>query len=110
MNCDTIGLRGSAIDPADSASEAIQEVEEALKIINSNRSKIGAQQNRLEYTIQHEMNYSENLSSAESSIRDTDMAKELVEMSKNDILQQAAQSMIAQANQQNQGILQLIQG
>lgn len=109
MNCDTIGLRGSAVDPIDKAIEAMEEVEEALKAVNSNRSKIGAQQNRLEYTVEHEMNYSENLTGAESNIRDTDMGKEMVDLSKNDILQQAAQSMIAQANQQNQGILQLIQ-
>lgn len=109
MNCDTIGLRGSAVDPIEKAIEAMQEVEEALKAVNENRSKIGAQQNRLEYTVEHEMNYSENLTGAESSIRDTDMAKEMVALSKNSILEQAAQSMIAQANQQNQGILQLIQ-
>ena len=109
MNCDTIGLRGSAVDPIEKAIEAMNEVEEALKSVNANRSKIGAQQNRLEYTVQHEMNYSENLTSAESSIRDTDMAKEMVALSKNSILEQAAQSMISQANQQNQGILQLIQ-
>lgn len=109
MNCDTIGLRGSAVDPIEKAIEAMNEVEEALKSVNANRSKIGAQQNRLEYTVQHEMNYSENLTSAESSIRDNDMAKEMVALSKNSILEQAAQSMISQANQQNQGILQLIQ-
>lgn len=109
MNCDVIGLRGSAVDPIERAIEAMQEVEDALKLVNGNRSKIGAQQNRLEYTVQHEMNYSENLTAAESSIRDTDMSKMIVELSKNNILQQAGQSMLAQANQQHQGILQLLQ-
>jgi flagellin len=69
---------------------------------------LGAAQNRLEHTISNLDNTSENLSSAESAIRDTDMAKEMVSYSKNNILSQAAQSMLAQANQSNQGVLSLL--
>ena len=73
------------------------------------RSTLGALQNRLEHTIANLDNISENTSSAESRIRDTDMAKEMVTYSKNNILAQAGQSMLAQANQSNQGVLSLLQ-
>ena len=85
------------------------EVQSAIKAVSAQRSKLGAVQNRLEYTINNLENYSENLTSAESGIRDTDMAEEMVSYSKNNILQQAAQSMLAQANQSNQGVLSLLQ-
>ncbi|MBR1866104.1 MAG: hypothetical protein IJ801_06325 [Lachnospiraceae bacterium] len=110
MNCDVLGLRGSAVDSRDKAVMAMEEVEDALRSVNGNRSKIGAQQNRLEYTIQHEMNYSENMTSAEANIRDTDMTTEMVKLSMHSILEQAGQAMLAQANQQSQGVLQLLQG
>ena len=75
----------------------------------SNRSGIGAQQNRLEHTINNENNIVENTSAAESAIRDTDMAKEMVNLSLQNILAQAGQSMMAQANQSNQMVLSLLQ-
>ena len=78
-------------------------------MVSAQRSLLGAIQNRLEYTINNLENYSENLTSAESQIRDTDMATEMVDYSKNNILQQAAQSMLAQANQSTQGVLNLLQ-
>ena len=81
----------------------------AVKTVSDKRSMLGAVQNRLDYTINNLNNYSENLTSSESNIRDTDMATEMVNFSKNNILQQAAQSMLAQANQSNQGVLSLLQ-
>ncbi|HCJ09070.1 MAG TPA: flagellin [Lachnospiraceae bacterium] len=81
----------------------------AVKTVSDTRSQLGAIQNRLDYTINNLENYSENLTSSESNIRDTDMATEMVNYSKNNILQQAAQSMLAQANQSNQGVLSLLQ-
>ena len=91
------------------ASIAIRRIQCAIKNVSAQRSLLGAIQNRLEYTINNLENYSENLTSAESSIRDTDMATEMVNYSKNNILQQAAQSMLAQANQSNQSVLSLLQ-
>lgn len=92
-----------------SAASAMAIVSSAIRQVSGERSKLGAIQNRLDYTINNLENYSENLTSAESNIRDTDMAKEMVNFSKNNILQQAAQSMLAQANQSNQGVLSLLQ-
>ncbi|WP_352418287.1 flagellin Hag [Proteiniborus sp.] len=83
-------------------------VDAAISTISSIRSKLGANQNRLEYTIKNLDNAAENLQAAESRIRDTDMAKEMVEFTKQNILQQAAQAMLAQANQAPQGVLQLL--
>jgi flagellin len=91
------------------ASSAMTKITAAIKTVSAARSKLGAIQNRLDYTINNLENYSENLTSAESNIRDTDMATEMVNYSKNNILQQAAQSMLAQANQSNQGVLSLLQ-
>jgi flagellin len=90
------------------ASSAMAKITEAVKSVSSARSRLGAIQNRLDYNINNLENYSENLTSAESNIRDTDMASEMVNYSKNNILQQAAQSMLAQANQSNQGVLSLL--
>ena len=84
-------------------------VTDAIKSVSAQRSTLGAVQNRLEYSVNSLQNYAENLTSAESRIRDTDMATEMVSYSKNNILQQAAQSMLAQANQSNQGVLSLLQ-
>ena len=91
------------------ASSAMTKITSAIKLVSNARSKLGAIQNRLDYTINNLENYSENLTASESNIRDTDMAKEMVNYSKNNILQQAAQSMLAQANQSNQGVLSLLQ-
>ena len=83
-------------------------VDEAIKQVSSERSKLGAVQNRLEHTINNLMTASENLTAAESRIRDVDMARELMEQTKNAILAQASQAMLAQANQVPQGVLQLL--
>ena len=105
----TLGLTDTAVTTGELASAAISSIQTAIKIVSAQRSKLGAIQNRLEYTINNLENYSENLTSAESRIRDTDMATEMVAYSKNNILQQAAQSMLAQANQSTQGVLNLLQ-
>ncbi len=104
-----LGLVSVAVTDGAKASAAIGAVQAAIKHVSAQRSLLGAVQNRLEYTINNLENYSENLTSAESSIRDTDMATEMVAYSKNQILQQAAQSMLAQANQSTQGVLNLLQ-
>ena len=105
----TLGIENTTVSGGGSASQAISQIQAAIKNVSAQRSKLGAIQNRLEYTINNLENYSENLTSAESNIRDTDMATEMVNYSKNNILQQAAQSMLAQANQSNQGVLSLLQ-
>ena len=92
----------------DKAAAAIQVYDNAIKTVSAQRSKLGAFQNRLENTINNLSNASENLQAAESRIRDVDMAKEMMNFSKNNILSQAAQAMLAQANQQPQGVLQLL--
>lgn len=91
------------------ATVAITTVNKAIATVSTQRSKLGALQNRLEHTIANADNASENLTAAESRIRDVDMAKEMVKYSKDTILQQAAQSMLAQANQSTQGVLALLQ-
>ena len=90
------------------ASAAITTIQTAIETVSAERSKLGAMQNRLEHTIKNLDNTSENLQAAESRIRDVDMAKEMMNFSKNNILSQAAQAMLAQANSQPQGILQLL--
>ncbi len=91
-----------------SATYAVDSIEDAIKKVSAQRSALGAIQNRLEHTINNLGNVVENTTSAESQIRDTDMATEMVKFSKNNILQQAGQSMLAQANQSNQGVLSLL--
>ncbi len=88
--------------------KGVTDIEAAIAEVNLQRATYGSQQNRLEHTINNLSITSENLTAAESRIRDVDMAKEMVNFSKNNILQQAAQAMIAQANQQPQGVLQLL--
>ena len=90
-------------------SGLLDKADEMIKSVTTERSKLGAVQNRLEYTVKVDDNTSENLQSAESRIRDTDMAEEMTKYSKESILQQAATSMLAQANQSNQGVLSLLQ-
>ena len=92
-----------------SAVTAMTKITAAIKKVSDSRSQLGAIQNRLNYTINNLENYSENLTSAESQIRDTDMATEMTNYTKNNILQQAAQSMLAQSNQSTQGVLSLLQ-
>ncbi|MFZ0446590.1 MAG: flagellin, partial [Bacillus sp. (in: firmicutes)] len=105
-----LGIESISVLSHDEASSSIFRIEEAINQISSIRSKLGATQNRLEHTINNLQVTSENLTSAESRIRDTDMAQEMTEFTKNNILNQSAQSMLSQANQLPQGILQLLQG
>ncbi|MFJ7470610.1 flagellin [Peribacillus frigoritolerans] len=91
-----------------SAAEAITKINDAINTVSAERSKLGANQNRLEHTINNLGTSSENLTAAESRVRDTDMAKTMMEQTKNSILAQASQAMLAQANQQPQGVLQLL--
>ena len=97
-----------SIKTSEEANKAITAFDLALNAVSSQRANLGAVQNRLEYTISNLDNTAENLTSAESTLRDVDMAKEMMEYSKNNILNQAAQAMISQANQQPQNVLQLL--
>jgi len=92
----------------DDATAAIKVINDAIETVSAERSKLGASQNRLEHTINNLGTSAENLTAAESRIRDVDMAKEMMDFTKNNILTQAAQAMLAQANQQPQGVLQLL--
>jgi flagellin len=96
------------VSTAERATSAIEVLDNAIQSVSQERSKLGAYQNRLEHTIANLGTSSENLTAAESRIRDVDMAKEMMEFTKNNILSQAAQAMLAQANQQPQGVLQLL--
>ncbi|MGY4689088.1 flagellin N-terminal helical domain-containing protein [Salibacterium sp. K-3] len=96
------------ISNQEDAENTISVVDDAIETVSSERSKLGAYQNRLEHTISNLDNSSENLQSAESRIRDTDMAKEIMEQTRASTLAQASQSMLAQANQQPQQVLQLL--
>ena len=104
-----IGIGGVDVKTQSGASSAINSFDNAIKTVSSMRSYYGAVQNRLEHTIANLDNFSENVQASESRIRDTDMSESMVEYSKNNILLQAGQSMLAQANQINQGVLQLLQ-
>ena len=108
MKCNDIGLTTFDVKTQGGAETAISAADTALKNVSTQRSKLGAIQNRLEHTIANDDNTAENLQAAESRIRDVDMANEMVRYSKDSILQQAAQSMLAQANQSTQGILNLL--
>ena len=105
-----ISKDGNALDVSNQsgASKAIEAYDMAIQKVSTERAKLGATQNRLEHTIANLDTSSENLQAAESSLRDTDMADEMTRFSKNNILQQAGQSMLAQANQSNQGVLSLL--
>ncbi|WMJ78652.1 MULTISPECIES: flagellin Hag [unclassified Sedimentibacter] len=103
------GVAGLDISTRSGASGAIAAIDDAIAYVSSERANMGAVQNRLEHTINNLNVTSENLTAAESRIRDVDMAKEMMTYTKNNILTQAAQAMLAQANQQPQGVLQLLQ-
>ena len=98
-----------SVSSFDNAGSAMKSIQSAIALVSNQRSNLGAVQNRLEHTIANLDNISENTQSAESRIRDTDMAEEMVNYSKNNILAQAGQSMLAQANQSTQGVLSLLQ-
>ena len=108
MSTTGLGVASTTVDTYDNAKAAITSVNDAIQTVSDERSKLGAMQNRLEHTINNLGTASENLTSAESRIRDVDMAKEMMNFSKNNILSQAAQAMLAQANSQPQGVLQLL--
>ncbi|NFN92752.1 flagellin [Clostridium botulinum] len=108
MAVSALGVGSIKVDTNTTATEAISAVNSAIKSVSTQRSKLGAYQNRLEHTIANLDNASENLQAAESRVRDVDMAKEMMNFSKNNILNQAAQAMLSQANQQPQGVLQLL--
>ena len=111
MSAKGLGVNGLKVDGIDdtNALSAIDTIKEAIQKVSTQRSALGAVQNRLEHTINNLDNVVENTTSAESAIRDTDMASEMVKYSNNNILSQAGQAMLAQANQSNQGVLSLLQ-
>ncbi|MFR8121307.1 MAG: flagellin [Waltera sp.] len=111
MSAKGLGVNGLKVDGADdtNAKNAIETIKESIQKVSTQRSALGAVQNRLEHTISNLDNVVENTTSAESQIRDTDMATEMVKYSNNNILSQAGQAMLAQANQSNQGVLSLLQ-
>ena len=109
MKCSSIGISGTNAKTSAAAGELNAKVKEAIKSVNKQRSDLGAVQNRLEHTINNLDNVVENTTAAESAIRDTDMATEMVKYANNNVLAQAGQSMLAQANQANQGVLSLLQ-
>ena len=110
MGSVALGVDGTKVkaDTQDGAAGSIEAIDSAIGTVSKQRSLLGAIQNRLEHTISNLDNTAENLQSAESAIRDVDMAEEMVAFSKSNIIQQAAQSMLAQANQSNQGVLTLL--
>jgi len=110
MDAETLGVNGLKVDGTTdvNARDAIEKVKAALQKVSDQRAELGAVQNRLEHTIANLDNVVENTTAAESQIRDTDMATEMVKFSNNNILAQAGQAMLAQANQSNQGVLSLL--
>ena len=110
MSAKSLGIDKVSVTGKDStnADKAVNTIADAIAQVSKQRSALGAIQNRLEHTINNLDNVVENTTSAESAIRDTDMATEMVRYSNNNILAQAGQSMLAQANQSNQGVLSLL--
>ena len=112
MNASGLGITAgtnNVVSTFAKAGVAMKAIQDAISSVSKQRSALGALQNRLEHTVANLDNVAENTQSAESRIRDTDMAEEMVEYSKNNILAQAGQSMLAQANQSTQGVLSLLQ-
>ncbi|MFV0497264.1 MAG: flagellin [Candidatus Fimivivens sp.] len=109
MNTTSLGLDDVDISTENNATNSIDKIKTAINTVSSTRADLGAIQNRLEYTVNNLATTTENLTSAEARIRDTDMAKEMMAYTKNNVLSQAAQAMLAQANQQPQQVLQLLQ-
>ena len=108
VNTQAVAAAGLNVSDQTNANAAITTIDTAIKTVSTERSKLGAYQNRLEHTINNLSTSSENITAAESRIRDVDMAKEMTNFQKNSILSQAATAMLAQANQQPQGVLQLL--
>ena len=109
MSASGLGVENVSCKTQTGAKTAIDSVKNAIKTLNEQRADLGAVQNRLEHTINNLDNVVENTTAAESRIRDTDMASEMVKYSNNNILAQAGQAMLAQSNQANQGVLSLLQ-
>ena len=109
MSAEGIGVKGLDVSTEDAATKSIETLKASIQKVSTQRSALGAIQNRLEHTINNLDNVVENTTSAESQIRDTDMATEMVKYSNNNILAQAGQAMLAQSNQANQGVLSLLQ-
>ena len=109
MDAEALAINSINVNKFSAAGNAMTQIQHAISSVSKQRSALGAVQNRLEHTVANLDNVSENTSSAESRIRDTDMAEEMVNYSKNNILAQAGQSMLAQANQSTQGVLSLLQ-
>ena len=109
MSAATLAVDALAVDTAANANLSIESLDTAIKTVSNARATFGAQQNRLEHTINNLTTTKENLSEANSRIRDVDMAQEMMDFTKSNILSQAATSMLAQANQMPQGVLQLLQ-
>ena len=108
MSSSALGVANADVSTRDAANKAIESVDTAIKKVSMQRAGLGALQNRLEYTVNNLTTTNENLTNAESQIRDTDMATEMINYTKFNILQQASQAMLAQANQQPQAVLQLL--
>ena len=108
MNASSLGIKSISVSTVSNANTAITKINDAINKVSTHRAKLGASQNRLEHTINNLKTTNENMTAAESRIRDTDMAKEMAAFTKNNILNQAAQSMLSQANQQPQGVLSLL--
>ena len=108
MGSSALGVSNIEVSSTTQANSAITAINSAINKVSTHRAKLGASQNRLEHTINNLKTTNENMTAAESRIRDTDMAKEMAAFTKNNILNQAAQSMLSQANQQPQGVLSLL--
>ena len=109
MSAASLGIADINIGTQSNAASAISHIKDAINLVSTTRGNLGATQNRLEHTINNLSVTSENMTAAESRIRDVDMAKEMMAYTKNNILVQASQAMLAQANQIPQGVLQLLQ-
>ncbi len=109
MDATGLSVNDVSVESVSEADDAIDKIKTAIKTLNEQRADLGAQQNRLEHTVKNLDNVVENTTAAESQIRDTDMATEMVKYSNNQILAQAGQAMLAQANTANQGVLSLLQ-
>ena len=108
MGSSALSVADVDVSSTSNANAAITKINKAINTVSTHRAKLGASQNRLEHTINNLKTTNENMTAAESRIRDTDMAKEMAAFTKNNILNQAAQSMLSQANQQPQGVLSLL--
>lgn len=109
MDATALSINDLKVSTFDEAGKSMSQIQNAISLVSKQRSALGAIQNRLEHTVANLDNVSENTQASESRIRDTDMAAEMVQYSKNNILAQAGQSMLAQANQSTQGVLSLLQ-